>query len=219
MDTGKGSDPAARVCPRCGEDADEQRFCGGCGLNLAAQHELPTRAKWETTHAAPVEHPSDGAPVPAEGAASVRAGTDTDSSLPPAQRVWRDFMRWFNEQSKGGKIAFVLSTTLATTVAVILVLSAIIVAVEGGGSGSSAGNSGNVAPVKATVQNLAESPATLACDLEYVKYRTLSPSCVGREQEVCDASAEAESETARKIALEQQADACKNFREAEVAER
>lgn len=30
-----------RVCPRCGEAASDQRFCGGCGLNLGQQSELP----------------------------------------------------------------------------------------------------------------------------------------------------------------------------------
>jgi ribosomal protein L37E len=37
-----------RVCNRCGERAGEQRFCSTCGLNLAAQPELPTRGEWET---------------------------------------------------------------------------------------------------------------------------------------------------------------------------
>jgi uncharacterized RDD family membrane protein YckC len=32
---------SARVCPRCGEKAGNQPFCGGCGLNLAQQAELP----------------------------------------------------------------------------------------------------------------------------------------------------------------------------------
>lgn len=30
------------VCPRCGSRAGIQRFCEGCGLNLALQNELPT---------------------------------------------------------------------------------------------------------------------------------------------------------------------------------
>jgi ribosomal protein S27AE len=51
MDTAKTTDLAARVCPRCGEAAGQQRFCGGCGLNLSEQLELPTRSEWETVHA------------------------------------------------------------------------------------------------------------------------------------------------------------------------
>lgn len=39
-----------RVCPRCGSPADESRFCGDCGLNLAVQSEAPTRAQWEARH-------------------------------------------------------------------------------------------------------------------------------------------------------------------------
>lgn len=31
-----------RVCPRCGRDADDAAFCGGCGLNLRKQKALPT---------------------------------------------------------------------------------------------------------------------------------------------------------------------------------
>src|ERR1039458_10833989 len=46
MDTDKGTDLAARVCPRCGEEAGERRFCGGCGLNLSERPEIPTRTEW-----------------------------------------------------------------------------------------------------------------------------------------------------------------------------
>jgi hypothetical protein len=46
---------ASRVCARCGEGADERAFCATCGLNLAAQTELPTRAQWEAANA---ERPS-----------------------------------------------------------------------------------------------------------------------------------------------------------------
>lgn len=40
-------DPPSRVCPSCGAVAGDHRFCGNCGLHLAAQPELPTRAEWE----------------------------------------------------------------------------------------------------------------------------------------------------------------------------
>lgn len=43
------TDPDTRVCPRCGDEAGDQRFCSGCGLNLAQQEEIPTRADWEAS--------------------------------------------------------------------------------------------------------------------------------------------------------------------------
>jgi hypothetical protein len=56
-------DAGVRVCVRCGEAAGEQSFCGSCGLNLAAQTELPTRAQWEesrTREASPSALPPPG---------------------------------------------------------------------------------------------------------------------------------------------------------------
>lgn len=41
-----------RVCPRCGEPAENHRFCPSCGLNLAEQPEAPTRSEWEGRAAA-----------------------------------------------------------------------------------------------------------------------------------------------------------------------
>lgn len=38
--------PSTRVCPRCGEPAGDQRFCGDCGLNLGRLAQAPTRAEW-----------------------------------------------------------------------------------------------------------------------------------------------------------------------------
>ena len=35
------------VCPRCGTDASESRWCSGCGLNLEQQERLPTREEFE----------------------------------------------------------------------------------------------------------------------------------------------------------------------------
>jgi hypothetical protein len=36
-------EPGARVCPRCGAVAGQDRFCTECGLNLAAD----LRAQWK----------------------------------------------------------------------------------------------------------------------------------------------------------------------------
>jgi hypothetical protein len=47
VDALKTPDLAARVCPRCGQPASDQSFCGGCGLNLAAQAELPSDEEYD----------------------------------------------------------------------------------------------------------------------------------------------------------------------------
>ena len=57
------------VCPRCGTDAESHRFCPTCGLVLAEQDELPTRAEWEARVAAT---PWPGAEPSADPAAGVR---------------------------------------------------------------------------------------------------------------------------------------------------
>lgn len=73
------TDRAARVCPRCGEAAGEQRFCGGCGLNLAQQEEIPTRAEWEREH---LSQPATGTPVQRSGAGDSAAGDPDSAGLP-----------------------------------------------------------------------------------------------------------------------------------------
>lgn len=121
------TDPAARVCPRCGEEAGEQRFCGGCGLNLSAQNELPTRSEWEKAHVAPTEDALSSVPMRAND------GEHRDTPpLPRQKQSGRGFRSWYDKQSKGGKVAFILSTT----VAVILVLG-VIGAASGGNSNAS----------------------------------------------------------------------------------
>ena len=34
------------VCPQCGSAAGDTRFCAGCGLELSAQYELPSKEQW-----------------------------------------------------------------------------------------------------------------------------------------------------------------------------
>lgn len=43
------TDLDARVCPRCGDEAEQSEYCGTCGLHLFAQSELPTRKEWEAS--------------------------------------------------------------------------------------------------------------------------------------------------------------------------
>jgi hypothetical protein len=80
--------PRTLVCPRCGEAAGEQRFCGQCGLNIAAQDELPTRAEWEARAAgAPASTPAAGTSprTPAVGATASGAPGPTISPSEAAQ--------------------------------------------------------------------------------------------------------------------------------------
>jgi hypothetical protein len=44
-------EPAARVCPFCGEPPGEGVFCAACGRNLTRVDQLPTRAMWERERA------------------------------------------------------------------------------------------------------------------------------------------------------------------------
>ncbi len=76
---------------------------------------------------APAEDVLSGVPT--------RANDDEhrDTPLPPTKQSGRAFRGWYDEQSKGGKVAFILSTTLA----VLLVLGVIIGAASGSGSGES----------------------------------------------------------------------------------
>jgi hypothetical protein len=147
MEPVKGADPAARVCPRCGEKAGEQRFCGGCGLNLSGQHELPTRSEWETAHAKSGEatQPSPDAGQQASGSPAMKARSGLDSQLSNARR-------WYERQPKGGKIAFVLSTTLA----VLLVAGVVIGAASSGGGSSRRG--GGLWAFDVTCGELAKEP-------------------------------------------------------------
>jgi ribosomal protein L32 len=44
------ADARELVCPRCGDPVIAERFCPGCGLDLAAAEVLPTRAEWASHH-------------------------------------------------------------------------------------------------------------------------------------------------------------------------
>lgn len=67
-------EPSVRVCPRCGEPAGHQRFCGSCGLNIWELHELPTRADFEARVGEMPKEPGASEP-------------------PPRSSSWRDLMR------------------------------------------------------------------------------------------------------------------------------
>jgi hypothetical protein len=43
----RAMDPAARVCPFCGEPPGGGIFCAACGRNLGGVERLPMRAEWE----------------------------------------------------------------------------------------------------------------------------------------------------------------------------
>lgn len=42
-------EPVARVCPFCGAPPGTGVFCEGCGRNLSAVEQLPTREAWEAS--------------------------------------------------------------------------------------------------------------------------------------------------------------------------
>lgn len=60
-----------RVCPGCGDAADESRFCSTCGLELWSQAELPTREVW-AQHA--------GGPAAGDGGAKSGSGQEPSTS-------------------------------------------------------------------------------------------------------------------------------------------
>lgn len=103
-----GIEPDTRVCPRCGEPAGEQRFCGECGLSLASQPEIPTRRHWEA-------HPEDQPSPISQVIRSVRSH--------PSER---DASR---SNSLRGSPARVLIAAGVAVIAVVLIL----VLVAGGG--------------------------------------------------------------------------------------
>jgi hypothetical protein len=82
------TEPGLRVCSRCGEPAEAQRFCASCGLNLAAQPELPTRAEWESQR-------SSG--LPSSGTAG--AAPDPNPARPAGVGSWRDLAAQAREKA------------------------------------------------------------------------------------------------------------------------
>jgi hypothetical protein len=76
------SDPNARVCPRCGELARDQPLCSSCGLNLAAQLEVPARTEWE---AARRKAPAARTVAPQIVTRDVGAQVAPVGTTPPAQ--------------------------------------------------------------------------------------------------------------------------------------
>jgi hypothetical protein len=77
-----------RVCPRCGEPVRQSRFCATCGLNIAAQLEIPTRAEWEAGDEFPLVVPSaddrDHAAHEPKSSGSIALSTPVD---PDGQRA------------------------------------------------------------------------------------------------------------------------------------
>jgi hypothetical protein len=77
------------VCPRCGTDAESHRFCPTCGLTLAEQGELPTRAQWarriaETPWPGGASPPAGGAPPAGGGQPAPASGVRERWEAQPA---------------------------------------------------------------------------------------------------------------------------------------
>ncbi len=70
------------VCPRCGETAGEEQFCGSCGLNLSEQQEVPTRAVWEAWKASQTSS-AGASKLPSPGWHSDPAATGSGSHVAP----------------------------------------------------------------------------------------------------------------------------------------
>jgi hypothetical protein len=64
-------DPAARVCPFCGEPPGAGVFCAVCGRNLTDIQRLPTRGAWERGSAETLD--AAESPAPASPADTVAA--------------------------------------------------------------------------------------------------------------------------------------------------
>ena len=125
------------VCPRCGSAAEEHPYCPKCGLHLFEEPELPTREMWERhvlTAAASFAQEAPESDVDAEPLART-----ISHSGPPGRGPFQSFGNWWQEQSRGGKAAFLISTVGAMMIGVVWVLSATV----GGGSKDSSSSSGS----------------------------------------------------------------------------
>jgi hypothetical protein len=84
-------DPAARVCPFCGELPGGGLFCEACGRSLADVDRLPTRAEWEVGEGAEEIDDRPLAERCAEATAAFldkmgAAGNPGAEELPPSSR-------------------------------------------------------------------------------------------------------------------------------------
>ena len=124
-----GSLPIRGSVLAAAEEAGEHNYCGTCGLHLAEQPELPTRAEWEAA-AKPVEASSTDA-------ASVRSAASTvpTPSLGPPAAASREGAsfgdRW--RRLSATRKWFVGGGAAAVVVVVMVILAA------GGGGASSSG--------------------------------------------------------------------------------
>jgi hypothetical protein len=79
-------DPAARVCPFCGEPPGDGVFCGACGRNLAGVEQLPTRGEWERGGGAPSPTEAEEAPDVAAFLAAMRAAGNPGAQTFPTPK-------------------------------------------------------------------------------------------------------------------------------------
>ncbi len=76
-------DPSTRVCARCGAEAADNDYCPHCGLHLAVQHELPTRADWERRNPGAPGAPEPPAPAQQQPSTQGLPTADTTPASPP----------------------------------------------------------------------------------------------------------------------------------------
>lgn len=144
------TEPIELVCPRCGGPANEARFCSTCGLELAAQPQIPTRASWEAQRsetASPVPVPDDNVaaqttdfPIPDQGGQAAKGS-------------------WWNRLGRSRPIA-----ALGGSLAVIAVIVVVVVLTSSGGGGNTgSGSSSTLRSSNASVAAAAITTFDRAC--------------------------------------------------------
>lgn len=148
-----------RVCPRCGQLAAEQRFCKSCGLNLAAQSEVPTRSEWEAAQTRSQATPSSAKPSDATPPTTTSRRTFDPflvmlSNVDYGIREGLGKLRvYYHQHSKAGRLAFVVST--ASALALVLV---VVVALAARGEGASSSGGGGSSSTATETTQAASAP-------------------------------------------------------------
>jgi hypothetical protein len=134
-----------RVCPRCGTvPRADHKYCGNCGLDLAAQFELPSRQEWRAQHATLTTEPySRGTPAPPSGPEDPEQSSTEQAS--PSHSAG----------ASAGRKRLILAGAALVVIAVVAVAAA-----PGGGGGSpNGGGVGSSSASRATASTTA-SPSS-----------------------------------------------------------
>jgi len=138
------ADLTVRVCPRCGAEASEQRFCAGCGLNLAQQTEIPTRTEWDAA---------------SQATQGERAG-EPDQTTAPSQPAPELVVTPPSTERSGVRGGTLIAVAIAVGLTLIIYFAATGGGILGGGA-SSTSSGGNGSSSNGTAPG--ESHSSLAC--------------------------------------------------------